>query len=156
MLLCLTCTSCGEDVRILIEDPDSIPPCPGCGQRFTVISIADDDPIDEAPRIDDIIVSWLSQPPDSSDEDSAGDAICQWCGYAGMIRGDAVCPACQAVNRAQTPPPPPTVDCPNCGQAIDLLENDRGKTTICPGCKYFLGCVLPATKHAYRTLTAGR
>ena len=40
--------------------------------------------------------------------------------------------------------------CPNCGKAIDLRENDRGKTTICPNCKYFLGCVLPSPKHVYR------
>ena len=156
MLLHLSCASCGEVFRILTEDPGNIPRCPRCGHRFDVNSSSDDEPIVERPRIDDIIVSWLSQSSDSSERDSAGDATCQWCGYAGMIRGDAVCPVCLEVNPAQTPPRPPTVDCPNCGQSIDLLENDRGKTTICPGCKYFLGCVLPAPKHVYRKPGAGR
>jgi len=156
MQLHLSCASCGEVVRILTEDPGHIPQCPRCGHRFAVISSSEGEPVAESTRIDDIIVSWLSQSPDTSDQDSAGDVVCQWCGYAGMIRGDAVCPACLAVNPAQTPPAAPTVDCPNCGQAIDLLEKDRGKTTICPGCKYFLGCVLPAPKHVYRKLGAGR
>ncbi len=138
--------------RILSEDSVPFPPCPHCGHRLAVILAVDGEPIGVRPRIDDDIVSWLSQPADSnsSERDAAGDSTCQFCGYAGMIRGDAVCPVCQEVNPAQTPPGPPTVACPNCGQPIDLRENDRGKTTICPNCKYFLGCVLPSPKHVYR------
>jgi uncharacterized paraquat-inducible protein A len=156
MQLQLTCTSCGEVVDLLTENPGNIPQCPRCGHRFAVNSSSDGEPIAESPRIDDIIVSWLFQSPESSERNSTGDATCQWCGYAGMIRGDAVCPVCLEVNPDQTPPGPPTVNCPNCGQAIELLANDRGKTTICPGCKYFLGCVLPATKPVYRKLGVKR
>ena len=156
MQLRLTCASCGEVARILTEDLGDIPQCPGCGHRFNVNSLSDGEATVERPRIDDIIVSWLSQSLDSSERDSAGDATCQRCGYAGMFRGDAVCPVCREVNPVQTPSGPPIVDCPNCGKAIDLLENDRGKTIICPGCKYFLGCVLPAPKHVYRKLGAER
>jgi uncharacterized paraquat-inducible protein A len=156
MLLHLSCASCVAVVRIHAEDSGDIPRCPRCGQRLVVISSSDGEPTDARPRIDDDIVSWLSQSSDSSERDAAGDATCQRCGYAGMIRGDAVCPVCLEVNPIQTAPGPPTVDCPNCGQPIALLQNDRGKTTICPGCKYFLGCVLPAPKHVYRKQRAGR
>jgi hypothetical protein len=156
MQLHLTCKWCGEVVRILGGDPGCIPQCPRCGQRFATISSSEREPIVESPRIDDSIVAWLTQSSDSSERASAGDGSCQFCGYAGMIRGDAICPVCQAVNPDQTPPGPPTVDCPNCGQAIPLVVNDRGKTTICPGCKYFLGCVLPAPKPVNRRLFVKR
>jgi uncharacterized paraquat-inducible protein A len=156
MRLDLICASCGEAVRILADDRGGFALCPSCGHRFGVVWASDSDPIAARPRIDDDIVSWLTQSSDSSVPDSAGDATCQSCGYAGMIRGDAVCPVCRAVNVAQASPAPPTVDCPNCGKAIALIESDRGKTTICPSCKYFLGCIQPGPKHVYRKLGAKR
>jgi len=150
MQLHLMCTSCGEVVGILGEDPLEIPLCPRCGKPFAMIASSEAEAIAERPRIDDSIVAWLSQSSEPANRGSTGDATCQSCGYAGMIRGDAVCPVCQAVNPDQTPPDPPTVDCPNCGRVISVSGNDRGKTTICPDCKYFLGCVLPAAKKVYR------
>jgi uncharacterized paraquat-inducible protein A len=33
------------------------------------------------------------------------------------------------------------VHCPDCGLAFCITERGRDKTTICPRCKYFLGCV---------------
>jgi ssDNA-binding Zn-finger/Zn-ribbon topoisomerase 1 len=156
MQLVLTCTTCGEVVRILTEDPGVIPRCPCCGRRFAVIASSDGEPAIESPRIDDNIVSWLSETPASSERNSAGDATCQSCGYAGMIGGDSVCPVCLEVNPTRLPARPPTVDCPNCGQAIALSDADRGKTTICPGCKYFLGCVVPPPKRLHRKLGGGR
>jgi hypothetical protein len=42
------------------------------------------------------------------------------------------------------------VDCPGCGKAVEYSDKDRGKTILCPGCNYFLGCLIPAEKHTYR------
>ncbi len=158
MQLQLTCTSCSEVVGILSEDSVPFPPCPHCGHRLAVILAVDGEPIGVRPRIDDDVVSLAVA--------AVGLGLVRaGCGRRFNLpilwlrwhdsRGRRLSrvPGGQP---AQTPPGPPTVACPNCGQAIDLRENDRGKTTICPNCKYFLGCVLPNPKHVYRKHGARR
>jgi uncharacterized paraquat-inducible protein A len=156
MQFAMTCESCGEVDRILVENSGEIPRCPRCGQTYTAIAEADNKPFTGNSAIDDIVVSWLDRTPSASEPASAGEGICQSCGYAGMTRGQAICPACGALYRTPSPVVVPTVDCPNCGQAIELSANDRGKTTICPGCKYFLGCVNQTSQPNYRGLFVRR
>jgi hypothetical protein len=60
-----------------------------------------------------------------------------------------ICPACWAVKRDVPEESPHVIDCPQCLQPINVFERDRGKTTVCPHCKYFLGCVLRSDKGYY-------
>jgi hypothetical protein len=64
-------------------------------------------------------------------------------------RGVTICPSCWAVKRDVHEESAHVVDCPQCLQSINVFERDRGKTTVCPHCKYFLGCVLQADKRRF-------
>ncbi len=152
----LACESCDEVFFILAEELGNICFCPRCGRRCAAVDRANGEPFAGNPSIDDIVVSWLGQTPSTCEPVTPGVATCQSCGYPGMTRGQAICPACGADNRPRPPEVIGTVDCPNCGQAIELLANDRGKTTICPRCKYFLGCVNQASKPLHRGLFVRR
>jgi hypothetical protein len=144
----LTCSTCRRLVRILTEDLGELPRCLECGGQLLFDSSKDCDSSGTTTALDEAILSWIDETTIDSEKPSEGDGTCQHCGYAGMIRGDNVCPVCREVNPLQTPPGPPTVDCPNCGEAIVLLHYERGKTIVCPGCKYFLGCVILPTERA--------
>lgn len=90
------------------------------------------------PLDDDLIASWLrDSPPQPTGDDSA----CHICGYVGPLDPGGTCPACLAV--IAPPIQPPVIECPDCHRSIALVEADRGRTLLCPGCKRFLGCHLP-------------
>jgi hypothetical protein len=109
--------------------------------------------------IDEQVLSWLSQPSGSAPLSAGGDLTCRSCGYEGLmqydsVQGDTMCPACMAVYTTRPTGDRRVIDCPGCGQAVPYGERDRGKTILCPACKYFLGCLIPAEKHRYRTGSA--
>ena len=90
---------------------------------------------------EDLIASWLTRSPacaESSSDDR--EVVCISCGYAGPME-DQACPVCHCrwqdregmIRRAL---------CPECGQAIALTDQDRGKTTLCPRCRSLLGILI--------------
>ena len=99
----------------------------------------------------DQIVGWLSESDQTSSGNASSDTTCGTCGYTGMMdrdpeRGGEICPACQAAYRRTLSQLTRTVDCPQCGIPLMLSDKDRGKTTVCPGCKSFLGCIWPVER----------
>jgi uncharacterized protein YbaR (Trm112 family) len=157
----VSCPCCRETGRILAEDLGSLPRCPACGHELTIESASEQERPGRGRAIDDEIQSWLSEPGGSPAAASSGAATCLSCGYAGLMefdsaRGDLICPACLAVYRTRTTGQSRTVACPGCETSLEISDRDRGRTIICPACKYFLGCVIPAEKHAYRRRRARR
>jgi hypothetical protein len=155
----VTCSSCGEDGRVLAEDRQDLPSCPRCGGSLVWESPHSDEAEPPRDAVDADILSWLSQPlplPSPSSQPRASDDLdCPFCGYRGLMpfdsdRGDTLCPACLAVYQMRSLPGQQSVDCPNCEQTFEISDRDRGKTILCPVCHYFLGCLIPAEKHSYR------
>ncbi len=156
MLVPFICNDCGEAGSVLLEQEADIPRCPRCAGELSIERTGDEEPVFLHGDLDDDVVSWVSQPSESPEVRSGGEIVCSACGYAGVMsydsdQGDAICPACMTVFRKKRPPGYVTIDCPSCGQIVEYSDIDRGKTIICPGCKYFLGCLVPPEKHAYRS-----
>jgi hypothetical protein len=150
----------------LIGDDAEIPNCPRCGRSVTIERssaqqiVALDQPTAAGAVDDDSIVSWLAGAASSPPARSDGDAECPACGYQGLMafdpeRADLICPAC--LEDYPTKPAPARAEhrCPHCGRAIEIGEEHRGRTIICSGCKYFLGCLLPTEKRKHWQMGAG-
>ncbi len=129
MLTQVTCPACGGGWH------DADVSCPTCG----FVNPA-------SPASEELIVSWVvtSTPPESPS--AAQDTVCVACGYEGPMvpspdgeRG--LCPACGdpwqdrgGIIRKSA--------CPDCGQLLQLTEEHRGTTIICPKCRSLLGCLI--------------
>jgi rubredoxin len=154
MFVDITCSTCGENSRILAADKHKILRCAGCGRSFERDCSSYDQTRCDDLAIDDEVIGWIVRSPGEPPTESADVDTCFSCGYEGSMpydseRGIAICPACGAVRRDVPEEIPVVVDCPQCGQPIDVFERDRGKTTVCPHCKYFLGCVLQSAKRRF-------
>jgi predicted RNA-binding Zn-ribbon protein involved in translation (DUF1610 family) len=154
MFIDITCSTCGENSRIRAADKREIFRCPGCGRSFEPDSNSSDPCRWDDLAIDDAVVGWIVRSPGEPTTEPAEVDACFSCGYEGSMpydseHGIAICPACSAVRRDVPEEIPVVVDCPQCGQPIDVFERDRGKTTVCPHCKYFLGCVLQSAKRRF-------
>jgi uncharacterized paraquat-inducible protein A len=154
MFIDITCSTCGENSRICTADEPGIRRCPRCGRSLERDSTSRDAARWEDLAIDDAVIGWIVRSPGEPTTESADVDTCFSCGYEGSMpydseRGIAICPACWAVRRDVPVEVPLVVDCPQCGQPINVFERDRGKTTVCPHCKYFLGCVLQSAKRRF-------
>jgi phage FluMu protein Com len=155
MLFPFVCTACGVYGSISVGPDAGILKCPRCAGVLSVERAGDESQTALEKPIDDIILSWVSQPRELPDDRPADDNICPACGLDGVMscdsaRGDTICPACMSVYWRKRPRGYGTIDCPSCGRTVEYSDIDRGRTIICPGCKYFLGCLVPPEKHAYR------
>jgi len=149
------CADCGEAGSVSVELEADIPTCPRCGRVLSVERSGDEERAIHHGDVEDDVVSWVSQPLERTEARSDGEMICTDCGYAGAMsydpdQGGVICPACTMVHRPKRPQGYGTIECPGCGRTVEYSDLDRGKTIICRGCKYFLGCVVPPEKHAYR------
>jgi hypothetical protein len=161
MRLQINCSACGLVGTVLVEEEPEIPRCPRCGGPLAVESVPTETSAAHRGAIDDEIVSWLSRSAPASERSTDVDLACSSCGFAGLMpfdsaRGDTICPACLAVYRTKPISDHRAVTCPACGLSVEVSDRDRGKTILCPDCRYFLGCVIPAEKHAYRGHRAQR
>ncbi len=157
MLIHVICHACGEHGTLLADESGELPHCPACGQPFAVVSL-DADVLRAAS--DDEILTWVAQSEETRDRDSAGDPLCQSCGYTGPMEVDRVglrmfCPACLSVYERRVAILVGHSICPHCGGSVALYEHDRGRSVLCSHCKYFLGCLLPVERPEYR-LFGGR
>jgi len=82
---------------------------------------------------------------------------CPACGETGSILAgdDAEIPPCPRCGQPFAIEWSSALACPHCGRAIEIGEKDRGKTIVCPGCKYFLGCLLPTEKRTHWRMGPG-
>jgi hypothetical protein len=155
MLIDVVCEACGEAFSVLIEDEADLPGCPRCGGRFSVEAGLCEarDYCDRGS--DDEIVSWVSQPSEAPTALRDRESVCPSCGLEGVMwldseRTGSICPSCLVVFRSDAPASLRIVACPGCGEPVGYSDLDRGRTIICGACKYFLGCLVPQEKHAYR------
>jgi uncharacterized protein YbaR (Trm112 family) len=151
---------------MIIDDGAEIPACPRCGHRLEIDRLPEPEALPEclapgnASTIDGFVLSWLMRPTDLPARASRPDSECPACGYAGLMsldsdQGDLICPACLQAHRTKQAPVRTERPCPHCGRAIELREKDRGKTIVCPDCKYFLGCLLLPEKHKHWRMGTG-
>jgi uncharacterized protein YbaR (Trm112 family) len=144
-----TCPACGSLGTIMVENLADMPRCPTCGQMLSLTPASGT--LDQVPFDADQIVAWMSEPNLTPSGPSTSDTTCLSCGYSGTMEhdpghGGMICPACQRAWRATIDRLTRAVDCPQCGTAFTLSDPDRGKTTVCPACKSFLGCMWPVEK----------
>lgn len=157
MFIDIACSTCGEQSRIGTADEPHVSRCRRCGRSFDRDSNADERSRFDEMAIEDAVIAWLAHSPHEPATESADVDTCFACGFEGSMphdseRGVTICPACWAVRRDVPEASQLVVDCPQCGQPIDVYERDRGKTTVCPHCKYFLGCVLLSDKRRFGQL----
>jgi hypothetical protein len=149
------CTDCGVYGSISVGPEAGSLRCPRCSALISIEPTGDVSQDALHKPVDDMIASWVSEPGESAEERLDADNICPSCGLDGVMscdsaRGDTICPACMTVYWREKPRGYGTVACPGCARTVEFSDLDRGKTIICEGCKYFLGCLVPPEKHAYR------
>lgn len=139
MLRSVTCPGCGRvgDVESTADAPGR---CPACGGEL---------------GMDDRIAAWLAPEGGRAERRAPADRACLACGFEGPVPRDParavlVCPAC-GLTRAEAPRAILAIGfhdvrCPDCGHDFAISEDDRGRTTICPACRRFLGCLLPVER----------
>ena len=154
MFIDITCSTCGEKSRVPTADDRDMLRCPECGRSYEGDSSKDDRSRWKDLAIDDAVLGWIARSSREPITESSDVDTCFSCGFEGSMpcdseRGIRICPACWAVRRDVPEERPHIVDCPQCGRPIDVFERDRGKTTVCPHCKYFLGCVLRSDKRRF-------
>ena len=137
MLVHLACPNCGDVGREVAEAVGDVIRCPSCAASFRI------EPIEAAgPSSDDRIASWL-EPMEPSPRSAIRDrdpSSCPLCGGEG--NGGMGCPACGGVRRKPVVPDRFEVECPECGGPIAARP---GRTEVCPGCRSFLGILVPET-----------
>ncbi len=149
------CYGCGVYGHISVGPEAGILKCPRCA---SVISI---EPTGDASRdaldrpVEEMIASWVSESGESREAQPDVRTLCPSCGLDGVMscdsaRGDTICPSCMTVYWREKPRGYGTVACPGCARTVEFSDLDRGTTIICAACKYFLGCLVPPEKHAYR------
>ena len=153
----LQCPNCGDHGWLISDELTVVPVCLRCGHRLDVQRAESRLPLRETPTIDDDVVFWMSQLAATTASSSEPLAKCSECGFEGLTpcdspKGDTICPACFAVSWIGPRPVQQRVECPNCQATIEVHESDRGKTIVCPGCHYFLGCVLLPEKRRFESL----
>jgi hypothetical protein len=151
------CPNCGDHGWILSDELTVAARCLRCSHRLEVEPMMFEGPLREESTIDQAVVSWVSEPSHVPMAQAVEVASCVYCGFEGLMqydspKGDMICPACLAVYRTKPEPPRQLIDCPNCQAPIELHESDRGKTIVCTGCNYFLGCVLLPEKRRFVAL----
>ncbi|MGC8640276.1 MAG: hypothetical protein ACP5XB_10420 [Isosphaeraceae bacterium] len=138
----VTCPSCAAELA------EAEAACPACGCR------------DPAAAIDDLIASWMAEPPVADNPAPAAQVgACLSCGYEGPMvacpEGDRIlCPACSSPwnDRGGIVREFP---CPECGQTLLLTDEQFDKMIICNNCHSLLGCLLrskrtvPAVRPAF-------
>jgi predicted nucleic acid-binding Zn ribbon protein len=144
-----TCPACGARGTLDIESLPDSPRCPICGDVLAVAPSAGR--LHRAPVDADRILGWLSEPDPAPSGIASTDTTCLSCGYSGVMdrdqeRGGQICPACQAAYQRSLGQLTRKFDCPQCGNAFTLVDRDRGKTTVCPACSCFLGCIWPVER----------
>ncbi len=149
------CLACGEAGSILVDDEGDIPGCPRCGKPLAFDAGRVYERAMPSRKIDDDVVSWVSRPFEPADAKKGVDAICSVCGDGVLMPlvsdlADAICLSCLASIETKPVLTYREVDCPGCGEVVRYSDLDRGKTIICRACNYFLGCLVPPEKHAYR------
>ena len=156
MVRAFHCANCGDHGWVLSDEP-TVAFCLRCGHRLEYESAGPEWSPFDGPAIDDAVAFWMSQPPIEPVPETHAVASCASCGWEGLMpydsaRGDTICPACLAVYRTRPEPAQQLINCPNCQEPIQMHENDRGKTIVCPACNYFLGCVLLPEKRRFNAL----
>jgi hypothetical protein len=151
------CLNCGEHGWILSDELTVAILCLRCGNRLELESAEIEWSPREESAIEEAVASWVSQPPHAPAAQPVAVESCVYCGFEGLMdydsrRGDTICPACLAVYRTKAESPRQLIDCPNCQAPIEVHDSDRGKTIVCPGCNYFLGCVLLPEKRRFVAL----
>lgn len=166
-MLHASCPECGQIGRMRTGDDAETPACPRCGRPLVIArspgqqTVTPDQPTASGTVDDDIVVSWLARAAGLPPATSGGYPECPACGYQGLMAFDSdraglICPACFQEYRPKPAPARAEVPCPHCGHAIEIGEELRGRTVICPGCKYFLGCLLTHEKRRPWRMGAGR
>ena len=155
MVIDFTCSTCGENSRIRAADQHETLRCPACGRSFKHSGSSSYDPsrCDDL-AIDDEVIGWIARSPGEPTTESTDINTCFSCGYegsmpyeakrrnrdlSGLLGGEAGCSGRDSgCSRLPTMRP-----------ADRRVQRDRGKTTVCPHCKYFLGCVLQSAKRRF-------
>jgi hypothetical protein len=158
-MLRVWCISCGVDGILLADDSRDIPRCLQCGRPFQVQEAAPEkrqrqEPICAKPT-EDLIATWLIEGPPLPAKPKSFDFVCHCCGHAGPKPrrdrfGALACPACGELDRPPRRRGRSQTVCLNCGLLFELSARDRGRTILCPGCNYFLGCLLPVERQRHR------
>ena len=151
----VTCVACGIDGILLHDESSDVPRCLQCGQPFQVVAQAKGQSPRRREPTDDVITTWLSEGPFRPPPAKSYEFACRHCGYLGPKPhkdrlGMVSCPACGEVDRAHRKYGRSRTVCPDCGLVFELLAHDRGRTVLCPGCNYFLGCLLPIERQRHR------
>ena len=151
------CPNCAEYGWMLSDEPTRVPFCLNCGHRVEIQPLEAESSPREDLAIDEAVVSWLADAAPACPPKTDTIASCVSCGWHALMpydssRGDAICPACLAVYRTKPVPVQQLIDCPNCTRSIEVYESDRGKTIVCSGCNYFVGCVLLPERRRFNSL----
>jgi hypothetical protein len=157
----VTCVPCGINGVLLADESPDIPRCLRCGRPFQVAEIRASRSRNEGRPTDDLIATWLSEGPVRPARAQACDFSCRYCGYAGPTPhkngfGVIACPVCGEWDRPRRKLGRSRTVCPDCGLIFELSAHDQGKTVICPGCNYFLGCLIPVEKARIRRFWSRR
>jgi DNA-directed RNA polymerase subunit RPC12/RpoP len=64
--------------------------------------------------------------------------------------GAVACPTCGELDRPPRRRGRSRTVCLDCGLIFELSSRDRGRTILCPGCNYFLGCLLPIERERFK------
>ncbi|MGO8843382.1 MAG: hypothetical protein ACLQF1_20340 [Methyloceanibacter sp.] len=145
------CESCGVDGILLADESSDVPRCLQCGQPFQVESPGKGYSRGGGPPTEDLIATWLSHSPVGPPPAKSYDFSCRFCGYLGPKPrknwlGVVACPGCGEVDRPRKRRGRTRAVCPDCCLVFELSGRDRGRTVLCPGCNYFLGCLLPVER----------
>jgi hypothetical protein len=160
-MLHVTCVSCGIDGILLADESSDVPRCLQCGQPFHVGSRAKRHSGVRSRPTDDLIATWLSEGPVGPPPVKSYEFACRFCGYLGPTPhkdrlGMISCPACGEVARSRRKYGRSRTVCPDCCLVFELSAHDRGRTVLCPGCNYFLGCLLPLERPRNRPFWSRR
>jgi hypothetical protein len=156
MVTSFECPACGERGWIIGDQPMAAC-CLRCGQQLDVGPERPQNHPKKAALDEDVVLSWIMEKPPPAETEKNVRPKCVSCGTDNLMlcdspRGDTICLTCLEVFRTRPLPVLRTADCPNCAREILIYEVDRGKTIICAGCHYFLGCMLEPEKRQFRSL----
>jgi hypothetical protein len=156
-MLHVRCITCGVDGILLADESSDIPRCLQCGRPFQVQATPPDESHEQGcvKATEDLIATWLGEGPPLPTKPKKFDFVCRCCGHVGSKPrkdrfGAVACPACGELDRPPRRRGRSQTVCLNCGLIFELSARDRGRTILCPGCNYFLGCLLPIERQRHR------
>jgi hypothetical protein len=160
-MLHVTCVACGVDGILLADESTGVPRCLQCGRPFRVSSVEEARPRVERRPTEELIATWLGPGPGLPDSAKFFEFACRFCGYLGPTppkdrMGVVACPACRQFERPPRRNGRSRTVCVNCELVFELSAHDRGRTVLCPGCNYFLGCLLPIERQRLRPFWSRR